>query len=76
MSLDSISSNSEAPEVRRESKIVEVQLSEHEDETTSNESDDTDLDSTDSDTDDVTETTNDKNQGNKFPKPAVREHAI
>lgn len=68
MSLDSISST-EAPEVRNESKIVEVQLSEHEDETTSNESDDTDLDTTDSDTDDVTETTNDKSQGNKFPKP-------
>lgn len=76
MSLDSISSNSEIQEIRKESKIVEVQLSEHdEDETSSNESDGTYT--TDSDTDDVTETTNDKSQEHKLQKLLPkREHAI
>lgn len=79
MSLDSISSNSEIQEERKESKIVEVHLSEHdEDETTSQDSDDTDLDTSDSETDDITETTNDKSEvKSNYVKPLVnREHAI
>ncbi len=72
MSLNS-SNFDEQEEIRKESKIVEVKLSENEVETeTSIESDDTDLDTTDSDSDDVTEATNEN-----FPKPVVnREHAI
>lgn len=73
MSLDSLSSNSSndhvttGGEIRKESKVIEVQLTENEDDSTSDESEDTDLE--DTDTDDLTDT---------YEHPRVNrvEHAI
>lgn len=73
MSLDSLSSHSsDVQEVRKESKIIEVQLTENEEETTSDESEDTDLEDSTTETEEATDTNE-----NQFPKPAIRiEHAI
>lgn len=73
MSLDSISSNSsDVQEIRKESKIIEVQLTENEDETTSDESEDTDLEDSITETEEATDTNE-----NQFRKPQIHvEHAI
>lgn len=76
MSLDSLSSAS-STDIQQDTrkpanKIIDVQLTENEEETSSDESENTDLDD-DTDTDDVTDTTNE----NQFRKPVNRiEHAI
>ena len=74
MSLDSLSSaSSDIQEIRKESKVVQVQLSENEDESTSDDSEDTDLEEDSTETDDVTDT-----KENQFRRTSVNriEHAI
>lgn len=75
MSLDSLSSaSSDIQEIRKESKVVQVQLTENEDESTSDESEDTDLEEDSTETDDVTDT----KEENQFRRTSVNriEHAI